>query len=51
MSKQGEKRSRFPRKTRGPAQKTGPIKENGFRKHSNALEGEIAVSAFIPKIK
>lgn len=54
ISKQSEKRQRFPRKNRYPAKKTGPIKdllEKGFKEHANALEGEIANSAFIPKIK
>lgn len=50
-SKQSEKRSRFPRKTRNPMPKTGPLKENGFKKHLNAIEGESASLAFIPKIK
>lgn len=54
ISKQGEKRSRFPRKPSAPAVKTGPRKENlpsGFKQHANAIEGEHAASAFIPKIK
>jgi hypothetical protein len=54
QSKQGERRSKSPHKPRPPAMKTGPRKENlkeGFKPHSNALEGEIAAKAFIPKIK
>lgn len=54
ISKQSERRSRSPRKTRGPAKKTGPIKDNlpnGFKLHANAIDGDIAKLAFIPKIK
>ena len=54
MSKQGERRARFPRKHKNPSEKTGPLKDNlpgGFKPHANALEGNIAVMAFIPKIK
>lgn len=54
ISKQSERRSRSPHKPRAPSQKTGPSKENlkkGYKPHANALEGEIAAKAFIPKIK
>jgi len=54
ISKQSEKRARFPRKTRNPAKKTGPLKDQlpkGFKPHANALEGEHAAAAYIPKIK
>lgn len=54
ISKQSERRSKSPHKARPPAVKTGPLKENlkkGFKPHINALEGEIAANAFIPKIK
>lgn len=54
MSKQGERRHRFPRKHRAPSQKTGPLKDqlpNGFNAHANAVEGELATQVFIPKIK
>jgi hypothetical protein len=54
MSKQSEKRSRSPRKSRAPSSKTGPLRDNlpdGYKKHSNALEGNFAATAFIPKIK
>lgn len=54
ISKQAEKRSRFPRKTKKPSVKTGARKDNlakGFKEHSTALEGEMAASVFIPKIK
>lgn len=54
ISKQAEKRSQFPRKTRKPMPKTGPRKDNlsqGFKEHPNALQGEVGATAFIPKIK
>ncbi|MBS4163177.1 Uncharacterized protein PRO82_000475 [Candidatus Protochlamydia amoebophila] len=54
MSKQGERRNRFPRKHRQPSTKTGPVKDNlpnGFKDHTNAIEGDLAAAAFIPKIK
>lgn len=52
ISKQSEKRNRFPRKHRKPSEKTGPLKENvGFKEHANAVEGEMAAKVFIPKIK
>jgi hypothetical protein len=54
ISKQAEKRSRFPRKHRGPSEKSGPLKDNlpgGFKEHPNAVEGDISKMAFIPKIK
>lgn len=54
ISKQAEKRQRFPRKHRKASEKTGSLKdnlENGFKFHANALEGDAAKSAFIPKIK
>lgn len=54
ISKQSERRSKSPHKPRPPAIKTGPRKENlkeGHKPHANALEGEIAAKAFIPKIK
>ncbi len=54
ISKQAEKRSRFPRKHRAPSVKTGSIQDNlpqGFKEHSNALEGDLAKMVFIPKIK
>lgn len=53
ISKQGEKRNRSPRKRRGPAAKTGPRKDNlpqGFKVHANAIQGDTAKLAFIPKI-
>lgn len=54
ISKQSEKRHRFPRKHRAPSAKTGPIQENlpnGFKAHPNAIEGDLAKMVFIPKIK
>lgn len=54
ISKQSERRNRSPRKNRAPSPKTGPLKDNlpkGFKQHANALEGDIAATAFIPKIK
>lgn len=54
ISKQAEKRSRSPRKSRAPSPKTGPLRDNlpnGYKQHDNALEGDLATTAFIPKIK
>lgn len=54
MSKQGERRNRFPRKHRAPSVKTGPLQDNlpnGYKKHANALEGDLAKMMFISKIK
>lgn len=54
ISKQSEKRNRSPRKHKAPSIKTGALRDNlpeGFKPHGNALEGDIAATAFIPKIK
>jgi hypothetical protein len=54
ISKQSERRNRFPRKHRAPAAKTGPLKDqlkDGYKPHANSLEGEVGALAFIPKIK
>lgn len=54
ISKQSERRNQSPRKHRGPSVKTGSLTDNlpkGFKEHSNALQGEIAAGAFIPKIR
>ncbi len=54
ISKQGEKRHRFPRKHRAPSLKTGTREDNlpgGFKPHENALEGDLAKLVFIPKVK
>lgn len=54
ISKQSEKRNRSPRKHKAPSAKTGPLRDNlpnGFKAHENALQGDVAAMAFIPKIK
>lgn len=51
ISKQSERRAKSPRRPRPPSQKTGPQKAAGFKEHQNALEGQAAQQAFIPKIK
>lgn len=53
ISKQAERRQRFPRRCRPPSTKTGPLKDNlpeGYKTHKNAVEGEASKSYFIPKI-
>jgi len=52
MSKQGERRARYPRKHKAPSVKTGPLKEVLiFKEQVNAIQGDTAAFAFIPKIK
>lgn len=54
ISKQAERRSKSPRRHKKPSIKTGPRKDAlslGYKPHDNALEGEVAAQAFIPKIK
>lgn len=51
IAKQAERRARFPRKTKAPAKKTGPKKQNAYVMHTNAVEGDLAKVVFIPKIK
>lgn len=54
ISKQAERRSRFPRRNRAPSAQTGSLQDNlpkGFKAHANALEGDLAKMVFIPKIK
>jgi hypothetical protein len=54
ISKQAERRHRFPRKHRAPSPKTGPLQDNlpnGFKAHANAVEGDLATQVFIPKVK
>jgi hypothetical protein len=54
ISKQEERRSVSYRKTRKPAKKTGPKQDalpQGFKLHANAIEGALAQTSFIPKIK
>jgi len=53
VSKQGERRAIAKRRPRPPAPKTGPKKDNlelGYKPHANALEGDLAKQAFIPKV-
>lgn len=53
-SKQQERRARYPRKHRAPQPQTGPLKDKlplGYKEHANSLEGDVAATAFIPKIK
>lgn len=54
MSKKGKRRAVSPRRPRMPQEKTGPKKDNlpkGYKEHANAIEGSLAASVFIPKIK
>lgn len=54
ISKQAEKRSISPRRTRKPSKKTGPLQDKipgGYKPHLNAVEGNIAAQVFIPKIR
>lgn len=54
ISKQSERRNQSPRKHRAPSAKTGALKDNlphGFKEQGNALSGDVAGKAFIPKIK
>ncbi len=54
ISKQAEKRHRFPRKHRAPSSQTGSLQDNlpkGYKAHANAVEGNLSNMVFIPKIK
>lgn len=54
ISKQRERRQVSPKKHKKPAEKTGPLKDNlseGYKPHVNAIEGDFAKSAFIPRMK
>ena len=54
ISKQAERRSVSYKRPSPPAKKTGPKKDalpQGFKPHANAIEGSLASTAFIPKIK
>jgi hypothetical protein len=55
MSKQGKRRHQSPRKRHyNLSEKTGPRQDNlekGYREHPNALAGEHAELAYIPKIR
>lgn len=53
MSKKGQRRHVSPRRPTLPSAKTGPKKDDlpiGYKAHANALEGDLAKTAFIPKI-
>lgn len=53
ISKQDRRRAVSPRKIHISTNKTGPKKDNlpqGYKEHSNALDGELAKQCFIPKI-
>lgn len=52
MSKKGEIRGKYPRKTKAPQLKTGPKQDNlpkGFKEHANALSGDFAKTNYLPK--
>lgn len=55
ISKQNERRATSPRKRHTSLpKKSGPKVDNlpkGYKEHSNALNGDLAAVAFIPKIK
>lgn len=54
ISKQNERRAESRRKHKKPAAKTGPLKcelAKGYKPHANAIEGELAKTLFIPKVK
>ena len=52
IGKQEERRNRCPKKHRAPALKTGPKAEpTPYNTHINAVEGALAKTSFIPKIK
>jgi len=54
LSKQERRRQVSHKRPKAPAQKTGPLKDTlpaGYKPHVNAVEGELAKSVFIPKIK
>jgi len=52
IGKQEERRNRCPKKHRAPALKTGPKAEaKSYNTHVNAVEGTLAETSFIPKIK
>ena len=51
ISKQSERRAKSPRRPRLPSEKTGPKRVKGFKEHPNALHGQAAQHAFIPKIR
>ena len=54
IAKQAERRQRSPRKHRAPSPKTGSLRDNlpkGFKEHPNAMQGDLAGLAFVPKVK
>jgi len=54
ISKQEERRAVSRRRPRPPAKKTGPKKDalpQGYKLHANAIDGNLAQTSFIPKIK
>lgn len=54
ISKQSERRNTSPRKHRKRYAKTGTLQDNlpkGFKEHTNALEGGLEKTAFIPQIR
>ena len=54
LSKQARRRLISYKRPQAPAVKTGPLKDNlpgGFKPHANAIDGELAKAAFVPKIK
>lgn len=53
MSKPARRRAVSPRKRRAPAEKTGSRENNlplGYKKHANAVEGDLAAQIFIRKV-
>jgi len=56
ISKQGERRSKFPRKRQTKTSNSKCCAEakspaHAYKEHENALSGDFAARAFIPKIK
>lgn len=54
ISKQEERRMKSPRRPALAQKKTGPKKDqlkHGYREHKNAVQGNVALSVFIPEIK
>ena len=53
ISKQAEKRSVSPKRTRFPSPKTGPLKDKlplGYKEHPNAFQNEKNTVIFIAKV-
>lgn len=52
ISKQSQRRAQSPRRTKKPSEKTGSLKDSiPYKQYANAIEGEIAQKAYIPKIR